>query len=91
MAAKGIVDVQRQDGIPRVAYSEVVNVKIFFDDKLSTLARLAMYRSASVRNVAFWKLGQEDRGMWGGIAIAPLGAPLRAPFKSARGFAFPPL
>jgi spore germination protein len=70
-AEKGIVDVQRRGDIPFMEYSETVNVKIYFDDLQSTLARLAMYQAASIRNVAFWRLGQEDPGIWGGIALAP--------------------
>jgi hypothetical protein len=53
----------------------LVNVKLFFDDLASTRARLAMYRAASVRNVAFWRLGQEDPGLWEGIAIEAPAAP----------------
>jgi spore germination protein YaaH len=68
---KSIASIQRQGEIPFVEYVETVNVKAFFDDTASTLARLAMYRSASVGNIAFWRLGQEDPGIWEGIAASP--------------------
>jgi spore germination protein len=85
-AEKGIGDIQRRDEIPYMEYSEVVTVRVFFDDMLSTFARLSMYRAASVRNIAFWRLGQEDPGIWRSIAIAPPSAP---PY-CADGFAPPP-
>ncbi len=68
-AEKGIDQVQRQGDIPFMEYSETVNVKVFFDDLESTFARLAMYQDASVRNVAFWRLGQEDPALWSGLDI----------------------
>jgi spore germination protein len=85
-AEKGIESVQREGGIPFMEYQEQVRVKVFFDDLESTFARLAMYRSAEVRNVAFWRLGQEDPGIWGGLAIAhaaPLSLAEASPPKEA--------
>jgi hypothetical protein len=70
LAEKSIGPVQRQDGIPYVEYVETVNVKVYFDDAASILARLGAWRAASVRNVAFWRLGQEDKAVWGGIGLA---------------------
>ncbi len=70
-AEKGIEAVQRDGAIPFVEYSETVKVRLYFDDLPSTRARLGMYRAANVRNVAFWRLGQEDPGVWGGISIEP--------------------
>jgi len=50
-------------------------VKVYFDDYTSTLARLGMYRGASIKNVAFWRLGQEDSGIWAAIETASLASP----------------
>lgn len=66
---KGIGIVQRKEEIPYIEYDELVNVKVYFDDQASTLVRLGVYRSASVKNVAFWRLGQEDPSVWGAIAV----------------------
>jgi spore germination protein len=76
---KGIATVQRQGDIPFMEYEELVNVKVFFDDYASILARLTMYRSAKVRNIAFWRLGQEDPEVWSAIASAPPPEPALAP------------
>lgn len=68
---KGIETIQRLGDIPFVEYVELVNVKAFFDDAASTVTRLALYRAASVRNIAFWRLGQEDAAIWESISVAP--------------------
>lgn len=75
---KGIGIIQRKDEIPYIEYDELVSVKVYFDDSASTLRRLGMYGSASVRNVAFWRLGQEDPAVWGGISIPAASAPASA-------------
>jgi hypothetical protein len=72
---KGFPVVRRQGEIPFMEYIESVNVKVFFDDYASTLARLGMYRGASIKNVAFWRLGQEDSGIWAAIETASLASP----------------
>jgi spore germination protein len=73
LAEKGIGEAQRPEGIPFVEYSESVNVKVYFDDAESVARRLGLYRDASVRNVAFWRLGQEDAEVWKRIALSPRG------------------
>jgi hypothetical protein len=74
---KGFPAVRRQGEIPFMEYIESVSVKVYFDDYASTLARLGMYRGASIKNVAFWRLGQEDPGVWASLRSAsPPAAPL---------------
>lgn len=80
MAEKGIAQIQRDGDAPYVEYSESVKVKVFFDDLISTLARLKMYSAASVRNIAFWRLGQEDGAIWQSLTIEQ---PPAAPASSA--------
>ncbi len=74
LAEKGIGEVKRNEEIPFVEYVEAVTVRLFFDDAASTLRRLALYRAASVRKVAFWRLGQEDPAVWSGLGAVPEGA-----------------
>jgi spore germination protein YaaH len=86
MAEKGIEEVRRDGEIPYVEYSESVKVKVFFDDSASTLARLKMYRASSVRNIAFWRLGQEDASIWRSLTIEdPLASPPSAAGFQGRG------
>ncbi len=63
-AEKGISLVQRQDGLPFVEYTETVKVKLYYDDRISILARMDMYRASKVSNIAFWRIGQEDPAVW---------------------------
>lgn len=64
MNEKGIGEIQRLNDIPYLEYSESVRVRVYFDDYSSTMSRLRMYWATSVRNVAFWRLGQEDSAIW---------------------------
>jgi spore germination protein YaaH len=91
IAEKEIGLIQREGDIPFVEYVETVNVKAFFDDAASILARLGMYSSSSVRNVAFWRLGQEDPGVWDSIAVAAPSAeaPTARPAAWRKAFAIP--
>jgi spore germination protein YaaH len=68
---KGIAAVQRKGDIPVAEYEESVKVFVYFDDAASILARLSMYSLLEVRNIAFWRLGQEDPGIWARLAAAP--------------------
>ncbi len=68
IAEKGVEKVERLGEVPFFEYAETVTVRAYFDDAASTRARLAMYAGASVRNIAFWRLGQEDPGIWDLIA-----------------------
>jgi spore germination protein YaaH len=71
ISEKGIEKVERQGMVPYFEYTETVKVKAYFDDADSILARLDMYGSDSIANVAFWRLGQEDAAIWKSISIAP--------------------
>jgi spore germination protein len=72
LAQKGIAEVQRQGDMPYIEYGESVLVKVFFEDAASAASRLGLYRAASVLNVAFWRLGQEDPAIWGILALSGL-------------------
>jgi hypothetical protein len=87
---KGIWNIQRKDEIPYLEYEETVSVKVYFDDYASTLLRLGMYRDASVRNVAFWRLGQEDAAVWGSLAVSTAPMPQAPAATSAPPPATPP-
>lgn len=64
----------RTDGIPHFEYEETVKVKVFFDDRESHRLRLGQYTSLGVKNLAFWRLGQEFTDFWSLLRLAP-GAP----------------
>jgi spore germination protein len=60
----------RGDGdVPYFEYRETVTVRVYFEDAASLLAKLRAYREASVRAVAFWRLGQEDPAVWSVLRV----------------------
>ncbi len=69
IAEKCIAEIQRLDEVPFFEYAEQVTVRLFFDDARSTLRRLSLYRALPLRNIAFWRLGQEDPAIWEGLAL----------------------
>lgn len=62
-----VVNQARDNGIPHFEYEELVKVRVFYEDRTSQLARLTQYASLGVRNVAFWRLGQEDPSVWSAL------------------------
>jgi spore germination protein YaaH len=64
LAEKALDTVNREMQIPFFEYEETVNVRVFYEDVLSLSSRLRLYESASVNKIAFWRLGQEDAGVW---------------------------
>ena len=69
MNDKSITDVNRSDDIPWFEYEEKVRVKVYYEDFHSIFTRSRMYRDAKVQNIAFWRLGQEDPGVWNVLRI----------------------
>jgi spore germination protein YaaH len=67
---KAIRGVARKEGIPWFEYRETVAVKVFFEDARSIVSRSSMYRESGVREVSFWRLGQEDPAVWKELSIA---------------------
>ena len=68
MAAKGIAEIARSNEIPFFEYLETVKVRVFYEDAHSILTRSRLYQKASVRHIAFWRLGQEDPLIWASLA-----------------------
>jgi spore germination protein YaaH len=69
IAEKRVDRITREDGIPWFKYDEMVSVTVYYDDVVSLASRLSMYSDAGVRNVAFWRLGQEDPAIWGWLRL----------------------
>jgi hypothetical protein len=59
-----VSEVIRTNGIPHFSYEIPVSVTVYYEDDFSLSARMEMYRSLGVRAVGFWRLGQENPGVW---------------------------
>lgn len=66
---KKIDELSRENDIPFFQYQETVTVQVYFEDVLSLLSRLRLYKTALVRGISFWKLGQEDFTVWNHLSI----------------------
>jgi hypothetical protein len=60
----GVLEVQREKGIPNFEYETSVSVRAYYEDAASLAFRLRMYSDMAVRAVGFWRLGQENPGVW---------------------------
>ena len=52
------------EGIPFFNFQETINYTLFFDDAESIRQRGLAYQRDGIRNIGFWRLGQEDPGVW---------------------------
>jgi spore germination protein YaaH len=59
-----VSEVTRTGGIPHFSYEAPVSVTVYYEDDFSLSARMEMYRSLGVGAVGFWRLGQENPGVW---------------------------
>lgn len=64
MEEKGIQETRRVDGSVYFEYSELIKVKVFYEDHRSVHQRAELYYTQGVNNIAFWRLGQEDQEIW---------------------------
>jgi hypothetical protein len=61
---------RRVNGIPTFTYDVTVKVTVYYEDEYSLASRMRMYRTQGVRNIGFWRLGQETVNIW---ALVKLG------------------
>lgn len=60
----GSPKIQRREGIPHFEFKMNVTVTGWFDDKESLQERCEMLLDKNVKNVGFWRMGQEDADFW---------------------------
>ena len=65
--AKTISDetqVTQENAIPSFEITKQVTYKFYYDDLYSLVFRMRMYKYNGVKNLAFWRLGQEETDVW---------------------------
>lgn len=72
---KAVTTINRENEIPYFTYEQPVQVTVYFDDSHSTFYRARMYQGAKVKNIAFWKIGQEDPDVWNRLSLEPNSRP----------------
>lgn len=69
MTENGVKEVTYINGIPTFSYKQEVNVTGYFNDATSVLALCRLYASMNVRNIGFWRIGQEDPSFWDWLIV----------------------
>jgi spore germination protein YaaH len=59
-----ILQEARDNAIPNFRYQVLVSVTVYYEDAASIATRSALYKQLGVENIGFWRLGQEDPGVW---------------------------
>jgi len=57
------------DNGPQFEYSERVNVTVYYDDELSLMKKLMVYKNEDINAISFWRIGQGPTGLWKNIII----------------------
>jgi spore germination protein YaaH len=60
------------EGIPYFSFQETIDYTLFFDDAESIRQRGLAYQREGIHNIGFWRLGQEDPGVWKILGTEPL-------------------
>lgn len=60
------------EGIPFFSFQETIDYTLFFDDAESIRQRGLAYQRDGIRNIGFWRLGQEDPQVWKILGTEPL-------------------
>ena len=59
-----VSQVEREDSIPHFKFQTQVEVTGYFDDAVSLVQRMKMFKSIGVDKIGFWRIGQEDPDVW---------------------------
>ena len=61
--------VKREDTIGCFEFEAKVKVKGYFDDAYSLIEKMRSYKNDNIDKIGFWRIGQEDPGIWEWIEI----------------------
>ncbi len=64
MSENNIHKVQREDGVPYFSFKKEIEITGYFEDEKSLVERTKLYKDLGIKNLAFWRVGQEDREYW---------------------------
>ena len=64
MSENNIHEVQREDGVPYFSFKKEIEITGYFEDEKSLVERTKLYKDLGIKNLAFWRVGQEDREYW---------------------------
>ena len=56
-----------EGGSPYFEYTDTVHIAVHFEDMQSLTSKIDVYSQKNIRSIAFWRVGQEPKGVWGVI------------------------
>lgn len=56
-------------GYPSFSYNENVKVSVYFENRLSIIEKLSMYKSKGIKSVGFWRIGQNPHDIWDYLSV----------------------
>ena len=56
--------IERDDDVPYFSFKKEITITGYFEDEQSLLARTRLYKDLGIKNLAFWRVGQEDGEYW---------------------------
>jgi len=56
---------------PYFEFQDTLRVKVFYEDDRSLAEKLKLYQYANIQGVAFWRIGQESKDLWGKLGLMP--------------------
>ena len=62
--------VKYEEGVPHVKIKMHVDVDCWFEDAYSTVEKMRLYQGKGIKNIAFWRIGQEDPRVWNWITLS---------------------
>jgi spore germination protein YaaH len=65
-----ITEIRRENGIPVFNYDVNVSITVYYEDEYSLSARMEMYKDMGVKNIGFWRVGQETARVWNILRVA---------------------
>ena len=59
-----IHSVERDEGVPYFSFKKEITITGYFEDEESLTTRTRLYKDLGIKNLAFWRVGQEDGEYW---------------------------
>ena len=60
----GVAEIFYENDIPKFTYTAEVKVTGYFNDVYANVTLCRMYQEMGVKNIGFWRIGQEDPQFW---------------------------
>lgn len=70
MSENNIHSVERDEGVPFFKFKKEIEITGYFEDEKSLVERTRLYKDLGIKNLAFWRVGQEDSEYWKWLEVS---------------------